>query len=200
LVNKNLVQQIVPTYSPNKNISFEISHSLHSIFVFGFSGIALVYLVRTGRIALLPDTFANVILGIFFLTAWNELYFFTIHRLMHLPFFYRRVHKIHHQSKIPTVYSVFSFHWFEALLLSGVPLTICPFFAFSPLAIFLYPLSSILLNFAGHCNYRFGKGTGASWQLFGTRHSQHHFRNTQNYGFATHFFDWLLSSNKKSHD
>ncbi len=198
LQTKGWVSQIVPNTTPNKNIGFEIKHSIKSIFVFGFSGIAIVYLIRMGIIKLLPDTFLNVLMGVFFLTLWNEVYFYIIHRIMHFPFFYRRVHKIHHQSKIPTIYSVYSFHWLEALLLSGVPITICPVFNFSAMAIFLYPLASILLNFAGHCNYRFGHGTGASWQLFGTRHSQHHFRNTQNYGFATHFFDWLMSSNKKN--
>jgi len=198
LERQGLLNQIVTATKPNKNILFEIKHSVKSIFVFGFSGIVIVYLVRIGVIELLSDTVFNVLMGVFFLTLWNEVYFFTIHRIMHFPFFYRRVHKIHHQSKIPTVYSVYSFHWLEALLLSGVPITICPIFDFSPVAIFLYPLASILLNFAGHCNYRFGNGIGSSWQLFGTRHSQHHLRNTQNYGFATHFFDWLMSSNKKN--
>jgi sterol desaturase/sphingolipid hydroxylase (fatty acid hydroxylase superfamily) len=63
------------------------------------------------------------------------------------------------------------------------------FVPLSPLAIFLYPLASILLNFAGHCNYRFGNGQGADWKLFGTHHNAHHAKFTKNYGFASNLLD-----------
>ncbi|NQY09838.1 MAG: sterol desaturase family protein [Flavobacteriales bacterium] len=173
-------------------------HSLKSVLIFGFSGLPIVYLIRSGDITLLPNTFLNVVIGIALLTAWNEIHFFVVHRIMHLPFFMRNVHIIHHTSKTPTVYSVYSFHWFEALLLSTVPLTITPFVPFSIMAIFLYPLASILLNYAGHCNYRFGKGTGASWKLFGTFHNEHHAKGKKNYGFASDLLDKLNSMQKKN--
>ena len=105
----------------------------------------------------------------------------------------KKVHYIHHKSLVPTVFSVYSFHWLEALLLSTVPLSIVPFIPFSFTAIALYPMSSILLNFAGHCNYRFGKGKGESWRLFGTHHNEHHNKGRQNYGFAINFLDKLFS-------
>ena len=182
------------TVSPKKNhrailFFFEIRHSFKSIIIFGFSGLPVVYLVRMGLIHLLPNSFFNICWGLALLTLWNELHFFLVHRLMHTPFFMRNVHKIHHKSFTPTVFSVYSFHWFEALLLSTVPLTIAPFINFAPSAIFLYPLASILINFAGHCNYRFGNGAGAAWKLFGTRHCEHHVKNSKKYGFATDIFD-----------
>ena len=198
LERKNILEKVVPTTNPNKNIAFEIKNSFLSILVFGFSGVAMVYLVREGFVILKAETLLNTLLGVVLLTLWNELHFFVVHRMMHIPFLYRTVHKIHHQSKIPSVFSVYSFHWLEALLLSLVPISIAPFFSVSASAIFLYPLASILLNYAGHCNYRFGTGKGPSWKLIGTRHSEHHFRNTKNYGFAMTVFDWLFSSTKKN--
>ncbi|MGB3946481.1 MAG: sterol desaturase family protein, partial [Bacteroidia bacterium] len=96
-------------------------------------------------------------------------------------------------------YSVYSFHWLEALLLSTVPLTIVPFIPFSFISIALYPLTSILINYSGHCNYRFGNGNGKSWSLFGTNHNEHHFKNKKNYGFLLQFFDTInskLANNK----
>ena len=118
---------------------------------------------------------------------------------MHFPFMMRKFHWVHHRTVVPTVYSVYSFHWLEAFLLSTVPLTIVPFIKFSPLAIAFYPLASILLNFSGHCNYRFGNGTGNKWQLFATKHNEHHSKGLKNYGFATFFLDLIsdkLSSKK----
>jgi lathosterol oxidase len=192
LAKKGITHKIVDKQITNEQIKFELLHSFQSIVIFGFSAFPIIYLIRNGVIELLPDTVLNVIIGVGLLTIWNEIHFFLVHRLMHLPFFFKYVHKIHHKSKVPTVYSVYSFHWFEALLLSTVPLTITPFVSFAPLAIFLYPLTSILLNFSGHCNYRFGNGEGLSWSLFGTFHNEHHFKSRQNYGFASNLLDRLV--------
>ena len=194
LSRKKIVHKIINKEVSEKQIRWEILHSLKSIFIFGFSAFPIVYLIRSGTISLLPDTTFNIFLGIIILTVWNEIHFFAVHRLMHLPFFMRKVHLIHHKSNIPTVYSVYSFHWFEALLLSTVPLTIAIFVPFAPIAIFLYPLASILLNYAGHCNYRFGNGTGQSWKLLGTNHNDHHARGRKNYGFASDLLDKLNTS------
>ncbi len=194
LSRKKIVHKIIKKEVSEKQIRWEILHSLKSIFIFGFSAFPIVYLIRSGTISLLPDTTFNIFLGLIILTVWNEIHFFAVHRLMHLPFFMRKVHSIHHKSYIPTVYSVYSFHWFEALLLSTVPLTIAIFVPFAPIAIFLYPLASILLNYAGHCNYRFGNGTGQSWKLFGTNHNDHHARGRKNYGFASDLLDKLNAS------
>jgi hypothetical protein len=54
---------------------------------------------------------------------------------MHQKFMMKQIHYIHHKSNIPTVYSVFSFHWIEALLLSTVPITIIPLIPFSIVAV-----------------------------------------------------------------
>jgi Delta7-sterol 5-desaturase len=195
LWKRGLLQQIIPQEATPRQIRFEIRHSLQSVFVFGWSAIPLVWMIRQGWISLLPDTVGYVFMGLTILTIWNEIHFFIIHRLMHLPFFMKRVHYIHHRSITPTVYSVYSFHWLEAFLLSTVPLTIAPWIPFSPLAIFLYPLVSILLNFSGHCNYRFGNGTGANWKILSTRHAEHHRKGRKNYGFASHLLDYLYGLN-----
>lgn len=193
LYKKKILNKIADKEIGNRQVAFEIKQSLKSILIFGFSGIPVVYLIRHDVIQLLPNTFLNVIIGLTILNLWNELHFFIIHRVMHLSFFMRNVHYVHHKSKLPTVYSVYSFHWFEALLLSTVPLTIAPLINFSPLAIFLYPLTSILFNYAGHCNYRFGNGTGPGWAIFSTRHTEHHFKVRKNFGFALNYLDQFYS-------
>lgn len=175
-------------------IGYEIRHSLLSIAIFGFSSLPVIFLIRTGTITVSENTFFNIMGGLILLNLWNEVHFFAIHRLMHLPFFMKRVHVVHHRSKVPTVFSVYSFHWFEALLLSTVPLTIAPFVPLAPIAIFLYPMCSILFNFSGHCNYRFGNGEGKSWKNFATGHNQHHRKGSRNYGFLLNFLDKLFKT------
>ncbi|MDF2455318.1 MAG: Fatty acid hydroxylase family protein [Cytophagaceae bacterium] len=198
LEKRKVIQPITATAAPYKNIGYEIKNSVRSIFIFGFSGIPLIYGFRTGFIALLPDTLWTALFGLVLLMVWNEIHFFLIHRLMHVSWFYKYIHVVHHRSKIPTVFSVFSFHWVEALLLSTVEFTIAVFIPFSAVALFLYPLVSILLNFAGHCNYRFGNGQGAAWKLVSTRHAAHHSINKREYGFASYALDKLFSFQKKN--
>jgi Delta7-sterol 5-desaturase len=59
-----------------------------------------------------------------------ETYYYWLHRWMHLPSIFRRVHKVHHDSLHATVYTSFSFHPLEAMLQS----------LFFPIIIFLIPL------------------------------------------------------------
>ena len=197
LEKRGFTEKIVREDVKPSQIKFEIKHSFKSIVLFGFSILPIIYLIRSGHISLLENSLGNIALGILILTIWNEVHFFIVHRIMHIPFFMKHVHFIHHRSRVPTVYSVYCFHWLEASLLSTVPLTITIFIPFAPLGIALYPLASILLNFAGHCNYRFGNGTGPSWKLFGTHHNEHHSRGKQNFGFASNLLDKAYNIFKK---
>jgi len=192
LHRKKLLHKIVDKTVEAGQIRREIKYSIGSILIFGFSGFPVIYLIRAGYCTLLTDSAFNILIGLLILNVWNEIHFFVVHRTMHLPFFMKNVHRVHHQSVIPTVYSVYSFHWLEALLLSTVPITIVPFIPFAPMAIALYPLSSILFNFSGHCNYRFGTGKGNSWKLFGTHHNEHHYSFKNNYGFVSDLLDKLF--------
>ncbi len=197
LERKHVLNKIESKEVSKEQVAFEIKHSIKSIVVFGFSIIPIIYLVRVDIIELLPNTWFNILIGVILLTLWNEVHFYVVHRIMHQKFMMKHVHIIHHRSHIPTVYSVYSFHWLEALLLSTVPLTIVLFIPFSIIAVFIYPLVSILLNFAGHCNYRFGDGKGNSWKLFGTYHNEHHIRGRKNYGFTLNFLDKLFSKHNR---
>lgn len=191
LHRRKILQRIAPGEASREQIRFEIRNALLPIGVFGISGMTYVYSIRHGWISLKTNDFSSVLFGVVLLTLWNEVHFFCVHRLMHVRFFMRHVHHVHHRSHIPTVYSVYSFHWFEALLLSTVPLTLGVFMPLAPLAVFVYPLASILLNYAGHCNFRFGSGNGPQWTRIGTRHAGHHFEFRKTYGFASYLLDRL---------
>ncbi len=194
---KNLIQRIVQKDASKKQVKKEILYSIQSIFIFGLTTLPIIYLARIGIIEFKEDTLFNIFIGLVILNVWNEIHFFVIHKMMHLPFLMKHVHKVHHSAFIPTVYSVFNFHWFEALLLSTLPLSIVPFVPISPLAVFLYPTCSILINFSGHCNYRFGTGEGASWKLLSSNHNNHHYKAKQNFGFAINLLDKIFNKRIK---
>jgi len=189
LYKKGWLNKIDHNQPSKKQVSFEIKNSLVSILIFGFSSLPVIYLVRAGYVSIMPDTFLNVIVGLVILILWNEIHFFVIHRLLHTPYLMRKVHYMHHISTTPTIYSIYSFHWFEALLLSTVPLSILWVGSFPTMVFALFPLIIIPINFAGHCNYRFGNGKGSVWGLFATRHNEHHTKWAKNYGFALFLLD-----------
>jgi len=197
LEHKKYLEKIISIQPPKSQIKLEILYSLQSIIIFGFLSVILIQLIREDYIQLSSNSILQIFLGLLILNVWNEIHFFIIHKIMHLPFFMKNVHKIHHQSYIPTLYSVYRFHWFEALLLGTLPLTIAPFIPLSPISIALYPICSLLINFSGHCNYRFGKGNGPSWKLISSNHNNHHYKGKQNFGFASDILDKLFNSKTK---
>ena len=193
LNQKQLLSKISLEAITKAQIYYEIRHSLLSIILFAFSALPLLYMYKEGFIQFQESTLLNTLGGLFLLVTWNEVHFYVVHRFMHTAWLMKRVHYIHHRSKTPTVYSVFSFHPLEAFLLSTVPLFILPILNLSLLSVILFPLVSILLNFAGHCNYRWGNGQGASWTLFGTRHQHHHSAALKQYGFASGLLDKIFT-------
>ncbi|MDP2175149.1 MAG: sterol desaturase family protein [Bacteroidota bacterium] len=176
----------------------EIKHSLVSVFVFGLSSFPIVYFYRIEYFTIITNNFLNVLLSLIALNIWNEIHFFAVHKLMHRPFFMKTVHKIHHQSHIPSVWSVYSFHWLEAALLSLVPFVMSLIHPLATIAIVLYPLNSILINFSGHSNYRL-IGLENTWFGFASKHIIHHQKGNKNFGFLSGLLDKIVNNltNKK---
>lgn len=196
LASKNKIQQITKAIPQAQQIKMEKKYSFISIIIFGFSGVFLVGFYRMAWVDFSANNLINVLAGLLLLSLFNELHFYIVHRIMHIKLLFNQFHYIHHQSKIPNVYSVYSFHPVEAFLLSTVPLCIAPFVNLASLSYVIFPLISILLNYAGHCNYRFGRGDTLHFLAFGTRHHHHHAKYSKRYGFALDFFDQLFSKNK----
>jgi len=51
-----------------------------------------------------------------FITLWNGIHFYFIHRLLHFPFFYRIAHHVHHRNISPGPWSGISMHPIEHIL------------------------------------------------------------------------------------
>jgi sterol desaturase/sphingolipid hydroxylase (fatty acid hydroxylase superfamily) len=180
----------------------EVRLSLVSILVFGAYGALTLFLHRLGRIEILwtysPRRFA---LDMLLLTLWNEVHFYACHALLHRPWLYRKVHRLHHLSVVPTPFSTYSFHWFEAVMLSSVMIL---YLAVSPLsmgAIILFPVLSLFMNNIGHMNYAVFPALALN-HLFSScrRHTLHHTHIKGNYGFAFPWFDETLRTRSPRFD
>jgi Delta7-sterol 5-desaturase len=172
----------------------EVNLSLISIGVFGAYGALTLFLQRVGWVEILwtysPGRF---LLDMVLLTLWNEVHFYLCHALLHTPWLYKRVHRLHHLSVVPTPFSTYSFHWFEAVLLSSVMVLYMLFAPLSMGAIILFPALSLFMNNIGHMNYAVFPAFGLN-HLFSScrRHTLHHTHIKGNYGFAFPWFDEFL--------
>jgi len=171
-------------------VKTEIGRSLVSIAVFSLQGIILQQGIKAGWLQSSYSVTWRIIPEILVLFIWNEIHFYLVHRLLHLPWMIRRIHWVHHHSKEPTVFSTFSFHWVEAFLLGTVILFPLLVYPFEWPALLSLPVMSILLNTLGHCNYDlFPKSSLHSILKFSNRHSLHHQMGKGNFGFMLPWFD-----------
>lgn len=176
-------------------IGFEIRQALVAVLVFAGYGLATVAAEHAGFVTIrwveTPLTFARD-LALFFL--WNELHFYVVHRLMHTRVLLRHVHAVHHRSVVPTPFSTFSLHWFEALALSSVMLAWLLLFPLGIGTVLLFPAVSLALNTIGHLNYALIRHARSEDLLAGCRrHTSHHTRSG-NYGFYLPWLDRLFGT------
>lgn len=133
------------------------------------------------------NTVPLLLLSMIVFDAW----FYWGHRLIHAKFLYKWVHKWHHQSFTPTVWSNNSDTFLDNCFLQS-------YFLFAP---FFLPLSGYILvahklydqisGMIGHSGYEYSAGQLSRFPspLIGvTFHDLHH--EKFNYNYATHFSYW----------
>jgi sterol desaturase/sphingolipid hydroxylase (fatty acid hydroxylase superfamily) len=173
-------------------IAKEIRRSLVSIGIFGLLTVGQVAALRAGWISLAWDAKPQAIaIQLVALFLWNEIHFYLCHWLLHTRWLFRHVHRIHHESIVPTPFSTYSFHWVEAAMLGSVLFVATLVYDFHPLALGSLPLLSLLLNTIGHWNYDVFAGRRRSASV---EHSLHHRLVQGNYGFYLPILDRWFST------
>ena len=123
----------------------------------------------------------------------HETYYYWLHRWMHIPSVYKMVHKVHHDSRIASPFTAFSFHPFEGLLQA----------IFLPIMILLLPIhyyviivQLIIMTFSSVINHldieiypREKDPFWSKWIIGATHHSLHHKQFKYNYGLYFTFWD-----------
>ncbi|HEX6224822.1 MAG TPA: sterol desaturase family protein [Chryseolinea sp.] len=127
-----------------------------------------------------------------------ETYYYWLHRWMHQPRVFKIIHKVHHDSILPTVFTAFSFHPLEALLQ----------FIFFPVLIIFIPLHPIMIGviFTALTISAMVNHSGA--EVYGTRslqkhiigsthHDLHHRMFKFNFGLTLTWWDkWMKTEYK----
>jgi Delta7-sterol 5-desaturase len=132
----------------------------------------------------------------------HDTYFYWMHRFMHLPLFFRHIHRVHHQSTNPSPWTAYAFHPLEAILEAGI----IPLIAFTVpvnrIAFTTFMIFQIVYNVYGHLGYEimpaFLQRTKAGqWINSSTTHNKHHKYFKGNYGLYTLIWDKVLKTERR---
>jgi sterol desaturase/sphingolipid hydroxylase (fatty acid hydroxylase superfamily) len=97
----------------------EILHSGYSALIFGLIGVGLYFMRTAGYTEIYTDWNAYgawyIPISFLLLLVLHDTYFYWVHRLMHHPRLFNRLHRVHHQSFNPTPWASLSFHPLEAI-------------------------------------------------------------------------------------
>lgn len=179
----------------------EIRWSTLTSLLFALSGTLMVIAWQKGYTQLYLDrsTYSwwmpviSVVLTLFL----HETYYYWLHRWMHRPRVYRKVHKIHHDSIQTSAMTSFSFHPYEALLQAiAVPLivVIIPMHIYVLLGLLALMTITGTLNHAGvelYPRWLLRSWLGR-WIIGATHHDLHHKQFRYNFGLYFTFWDrWM---------
>lgn len=196
--NWTLKRQIYSKLPDHKAQLFEIKWSLVSSAIFGLSGVLLGIFWQLGWTKFyLPfdqHGWVYLILSGFILSLLHDLYFYLTHRLLHIPWMYRRFHAIHHASIQPSPWASFSFHPVESII-EALPL---PLFALilplHPTVIISYLTLMTISAIINHLGFEVMPLMLQRWLISGTHHSNHHRYFNSNFGLFYTFWDRHLGT------
>jgi sterol desaturase/sphingolipid hydroxylase (fatty acid hydroxylase superfamily) len=183
----------------------EIKWSLISSLIFSLAGMLTIILWQKGytkvytEIDLYGYWYLPATLVIFMLL--QETYYYWIHRWMHIPAVFRRVHKVHHDSLIASPFTAFSFHPVEGLLQAiFLPLLLL----ILPIHLYVIIVLLVIMSFSSVINHldieiypSYLKNNFSKWVIGATHHSVHHKQFKYNFGLYFTFWDRFQKTEKE---
>lgn len=175
----------------------EIKWSIITSFLFALSGTITTVMWQHGysriytKLNLYGWWYLPVSLLVFM--ALHDSYYYWLHRWMHFPRIFRTVHKLHHDSKIASPFTAFSFHPIEGIIQA----------VFMPVLLMILPmhyyviiLQLTIMTFSSVINHLdielypsvMLKPNGG-WIIGATHHAMHHKQFKCNFGLYFTFWD-----------
>jgi sterol desaturase/sphingolipid hydroxylase (fatty acid hydroxylase superfamily) len=190
------------------SISEEVKNSVVSLMLFTAVD-TIIYLAQIkGYTRVYSDIneygWPYLVFSIVIIILFHDTYLYFVHRFMHLPKIYERVHKVHHLSTDPSPFAAFSFHPLEAVLEASVYVFIAFLLPVHIAALFTWQITYIVLSVIAHLGYEvYPKGFNRHW-LFkfktpSTHHNMHHAKVNGNYGLYFTWWDKLLGTEFKDY-
>lgn len=146
-----------------------------------------------------PGGVVGAALTIVALILLNDLWFYAMHRLLHTPWLFRRVHAVHHRSVDVNPFSSYSFHAVEAVMLTGWLIPVALLVPLPMPVLMATQAVGLANNLMAHLGYEllpawWIRTPLLRWSNTATFHSLHHTQYRGNYGLFTRLWDRLLGT------
>lgn len=135
----------------------------------------------------------------------HETYYYWLHRWMHRPGVYQRVHKTHHDSITTSPWTAFSFHPIEstlqAIVIPALTFVLPLHYSAVGLLLLIMTLSSAINHLNTEIYPRdFNRHWLGRWLIGATHHGLHHSQFRFNYGLYFTFWDkWMRTESPDYH-
>lgn len=168
-----------------------------------FSSVVPVLLMVSSREPLAePWQLALLFVGLLLL---NDAWFYLVHRLLHTPWLFKRVHSVHHRSIAVNPFTSYSFHPIEGLALT---LWVVPVLLFVPVPLPLLgalQVLGLLNNVNAHLGYElfprwFVRVPPFKWLTSSTFHNLHHASVVGNYGLMLRVWDRAFGTERADYE
>lgn len=190
------ISHLIQKQRPTRHDLFrEITHSIKTVAVYATVAMGTVAMIDRGWTQLYDEVDAwgswYLVASVPLLLVFHDAYFYWMHRLMHHPSLFRRVHLLHHRSRTPSSWAAYSFSIGEAGIMTLFVPVIILLIPVHPVALFIFLAIMIIRNAMGHSGVefhpRFWVDSPLDLLTTVTHHDLHHQRFNGNYGL---YFTW----------
>lgn len=176
----------------------EIRWAILSSLIFSFLGALSLLTYQNGITMIYTDireySLAYLLISPVIILVLYETYYYWLHRWMHLPQVFKYVHRAHHESQSPTVFTAFAFHPLEAFLqfiFFPVIALIIPVHLWMLAVIFTILSFFAVINHSGIEIYN----RGLRKVIIGaTHHDVHHRQFRKNFGLNFTWWDKIMKT------
>ncbi|HJQ83714.1 MAG TPA: sterol desaturase family protein [Candidatus Binatia bacterium] len=192
------IQQRLPG---RDEVGYELLWSASTMACSGLTTVLLWEAVQRGWTPMYYDVAAygwpwfvgSIVLGVVGYDAW----FYWQHRLLHLPWWFRHVHWIHHRVTNPTPFANFALHPVEALMGAAYFFLLGALVPLHPLALAAVSMYVFGWGMIAHLGFElypkgFTRHPVLGWLNTATFHNMHHERASGNYSSILNYWDRVM--------
>lgn len=181
----------------------EILHSLQSTIILSIIG----YIVLASPFSKYTQVYRDIhkfplwwiVGGTILSLIIQDTYFYWMHRTLHHKNLFKYTHLLHHKSTNPSPWTSYSFHFFEAWTEGAILIIISMIMPIHTLTIFLFTVTSFIVNVYGHLGYEIAPRWFRKSFLFqfinsSVYHNMHHSKFKGNYGLYFRVWDRIMKT------